>query len=99
MKLLTENEFHELKKIEHYETYIEKVKDSQALTLEMIGDAIYKVMQSQLMTTWRTLDTREKDTMYARHYGRYIAYTFTANSTASITKYFGDRDHSVIYNS
>jgi chromosomal replication initiation ATPase DnaA len=99
MRLLTENEFHELKQIEHYETYIEKIKASQALTLEMIADAIYKVMQARLMTTWRTLDSRERDIMYARHYGRYIAYTFSSYATATITRFFGNRDHSVIYNS
>jgi chromosomal replication initiation ATPase DnaA len=98
MKLLTEQEFYQIKEISHYETYIDMIKESKILTLEMIGDAVWEVMKDRLPPQWRSLNTRQKDIMYARHFGRYIAKTFTKFPTANISRYFGGRDHSVLYN-
>jgi chromosomal replication initiation ATPase DnaA len=99
MRLLTEEQFNEIKAIDHFETYQETVKSEKNLTLEQIAHAIYRVMIDKLPYDWAAVNTRTTEIMYARHYGRYIAYMFANYEVADITRYFGARDHSVIYNS
>jgi len=100
MKLLTEQEFNQIKQTKNFATYRTAIqKEVTSMSLAMIADAIQKVMAGKLPTDWLAVDDRAKELMYARHYGRYIAYMYTKYSGADITRYFGGRDHTVIYNS
>jgi chromosomal replication initiation ATPase DnaA len=98
IKLLTEKEFGEIRQFPSYENYREQVRQQNRLTLEGIVIAITTVLKDRIPPDWLSVNTRQQDVMFARHYGRYIAHQFTKINDIDTARTFGGRDRTVVYN-
>jgi chromosomal replication initiation ATPase DnaA len=96
--LLTKSQFDDIRNATDYDSYLKSIQSEKNITLEQITHAIYTVMSDRLPYNWMAVSMRTTEIMYARHYGRYIAYTYTNYQTADVCRYFGGKRFSAIYN-